>query len=85
MSGERFGGLLDLVLGTTLGELRPMMQTEISAEDKERFEAAVNEMREGLRAGTVPVARVQPFLRRMQTAIGDSKVSKQELEGASRR
>jgi hypothetical protein len=80
LSGERFGGLLDFVIGTSLGELRSMMATSITAEDKERFENEVKEMREGLRAGKVPVARAQPFLRSMQIAIADQNVTKKELE-----
>ena len=84
MSGERFGSLLDFVLGTSLGELRPMMQSEISAEDKAEFEAAVNAMRDGLRNGTIKVARVQPFLKEMQSAIGDSKVTEKELEALTK-
>lgn len=80
LSGERFGGVLEFVIGTSLGELRPMMSTDVTAEDKERFESAVKAMREGLRDGKVPVARVQPFLRSMQSAIADQKVSKKELE-----
>lgn len=80
LSGERFGGLLDFVIGASLGDLRPMMATDVTAEDKERFENEVKGMREGLRDGKVPVARVQPFLRAMQSAISDQKVSKKELE-----
>lgn len=80
LSGERFGGLLDFVIGTSLGELRPMMATDITAEEKDRFEAEVQAMREGMREGKVPVARVQTFLRSMQRAIADQKISKEELE-----
>lgn len=80
LSGERFGGLLDFVIGTSLGELRPMIATDVGAEEKAHFEAEVKAMREGMRDGKVPVARVQPFLRSMQNAIADQKVSKEEIE-----
>ncbi len=80
LSGPRFGELIDFVIGTSLGELRSMMAKDVSAETRSRFEAEVKTMREGLRNGKVPVARVQPFLKAMQSAIADQSVSKEELE-----
>ena len=80
LSGPKFAELLDFVLGTSLGELRPLMANDISAEEKERFESEVKVLREGLRKGEVPIARVQPFLKAMSKAISDQVVEREELE-----
>lgn len=80
VSGEGFASLLDLVLGTTMGELRAMMAKDIPEDQKARFEDEVKAMREKLRNREVPVARVQPFLKEMQRAVGDKTVTKEELE-----
>ena len=80
LSGPALNQVLDFVMGATLGELRPMIAGDVPAAEKEEFEAEVNRMREGMRAGTVPVPRVQPFLKEMQKAVSDEKVTLQELE-----
>ena len=80
LSGPRLGQLLDFVIGTTLGELRPMIASDVPASEKEEFEAEVKRMRDGLRAGKVPVQNVQPFLQAMQKIVSDDKVTLQELD-----
>jgi len=80
VSGEGFASLLDLMLGTTMGELRGMTAKDIPEDRKARFEDEVKAMREKLRNGEVPVARVQPFLKEMQRAVRDETVTSEELE-----
>jgi hypothetical protein len=80
LSGPMFGEALDFVIGMSLGEFRGMYGADVSAEAKQKFDTEVKSMREGLRAGKVAPANVQPFLRSMQDAIEDRKVTSEELE-----
>lgn len=83
-SGAGFGRVFDLVIGATLGELRPMMAADVQKSSRDHFESEVSRMREGLREGRVPITRVQPFLKSMQTAITDKTVTEQELDQLTR-
>ena len=78
-SGERFGRIMDLVVGTSVGEVRSMYAADVTPAEKQQFDAEVNRMRDGLRAGKVQVKNLQPFIKEMQTAIEDKKVNAQEL------
>ena len=80
ISGPAIGQFLDFIMGVTLGELRPMIASDVPASEKEEFEAEVSRMREGMRTGKVPVQQVQPFLNAMQKVVSDEKVTLQELE-----
>jgi hypothetical protein len=80
LTGPRLARLMDFVLGTSLGELRGMYAANITAAQKQHFEAEVKRMREGLRSDKLSAQNIQPFLRAMQTAIADKKVTADELE-----
>ena len=79
LSGERVRGLFDLMIGMTLGQMKPMYQPDVTDAQKAAFETEVEKMREGLRAEKVPVANVQPFFQALQKAVGDEKVTADEL------
>lgn len=79
LSGPRLGQLIDFVMGTTLGELRPMIAADVTPQQKQQFEDEVKRMREGLGNGQVAVQNVQPFLKAMQKAVSDEKVTAAEL------
>ncbi|HEY3056228.1 MAG TPA: hypothetical protein VGK31_09895 [Thermoanaerobaculia bacterium] len=80
LTGPRLARFMDFVLGTSLGELRGMYAPTITATQKQRFDAEVKRMREGLRTDKVSAQNIQPFLRAMQAAIADKKVTSDELE-----
>ena len=80
LSGERIKGLLDLVVGVTLGEMKPMYASDVTVPQTDEFEAEVKRMRDSLRAGTISVQNVQPFFQAMQKAVGDETVTADELE-----
>ncbi|HUP46769.1 MAG TPA: hypothetical protein VM779_14785 [Thermoanaerobaculia bacterium] len=80
LTGPRLAALFDLVVGMSLGEMKGMYADDITAEQQESFEAAVNEMRAGLRESRIPIEEAQPFLQSMQKAVGDEKVTAEELE-----
>lgn len=87
LSGPRLATLIDLTLSMTIAEMKAMYQPDVTAAQKESFDAEVKSMREGLRSGKVSVQKAQPFLQTMQKAIGDEKVTGAELEqltGAAR-
>ena len=87
LSGPRLATLIDLMLSMTIGEIKAMYQSDVTAAQKNAFDAEVKRMREGLRDGKVSVQKVQPFLQTMQKVIGDEKVTGAELErltGAAR-
>ena len=79
-SGPRFGELLDLFVGTSVGELHGMYAPDVSPAEKQRFDAEIQRVREGLRSGKIPAKNLQPFIKEMQTAIGDKHVTAEELE-----
>ena len=79
-SGPRFGEVMDVVVGTSLGELRGMYAPDISPAEKQRFETEVEHMRQRLRAGTLPVKNLQPFIKEMQHVIADKRVTAEELD-----
>ena len=79
VSGPRLAQLMDYVVGTSLGELRGMYATDITPQQKTQFDAEVNRMRDGLRTDKVSVQNLQPFLKSMQSAISDKKVTPDEL------
>ncbi|HEY3053452.1 MAG TPA: hypothetical protein VGK04_08705 [Thermoanaerobaculia bacterium] len=80
LTGARLARFMDFVLGTSLGELRGMYAREITPSQKQQFDAQVKQMREGLRSDTISAQNIQPFLRAMQSAIADKKVTPEELE-----
>ena len=80
VSGPRLAALFDLTIGMTIGEVKNMYTPEVSGEQRETFDDAVSAMREGLREGSVKMEKVQPFLQALQKAMGDDKVTPEELE-----
>ena len=79
LSGERIKGLLDFVIGTTLGEMKSMYAADIPPAQKAEFDTEVKRMRESLREGKIGVQKVQPFFQAMQKVIADDKVDAGEL------
>jgi hypothetical protein len=80
LSGERLKGFLDLMIGMTLGQMKPMYQPDITEMQKAAFDREVEAMREKLRTSKISVQHVQPFFQQMQKAVGDEKVTADELE-----
>lgn len=80
LTGSRLASLMDFVLGTSLGEVRGMYTPDVTAAQKERFDAEVNRLREALRADKVSLQNLQPFLKTMQAAIADKKVTSEEVD-----
>ena len=79
-SGPRFGDLLDLFVGTSVGELRGMYTKDVTPPEKQQFDAEIERMRAGLRTGKIPVKNLQPFIKEMQNAIADKHVDGGELQ-----
>ncbi len=71
---------MDFVIGTSLGELRSMETRDITPAQKQQFEAEVARLREGIRGGKVPVKNLQLFIKEMQTAVADKRVTPDELQ-----
>jgi hypothetical protein len=80
VNGPRLAQMMDYILGTSLGELKGMYAKEITEQQKSQFDAEVNRLRDGLRNDKVSVQNLQPFLKAMQTAISDKKVTPDELD-----
>jgi hypothetical protein len=79
-TGSYFGEFMDFIIGTSLGEVRSMYGPDVTMEQKERFETELETMRTALRGGNVPVQKLQPFMKSMQAAISDKRVTGQELD-----
>ncbi len=80
INGPRLAQFMDYVLGTSLGELKGMYAADINATQKAQFDTEVNRLREGLRKDKVSIKNLQPFLKAMESAISDKKVTAGELE-----
>jgi hypothetical protein len=73
------GGLvdfMDFVLGMSFGELK--YEASVTPQQKKELTAEVDALRENLRTKKVPVAKLQPFLQKLQSASADGTVSAAE-------
>ena len=84
VSGPGATNFMDFVLGLSLGEMRGMYAPEVTAQQKQRFDDEVKQLREGLRNNKVSVPNLQPFMKTMQTAIADGKVTPEEVDRLAR-
>jgi hypothetical protein len=81
------GGLtdfMDFVLGMSFGELK--YASAVTPAQKKALTTEVDALRENVRAKKVPVAKLQPFLQKLQNASTDGTVSSaeaKELESAA--
>jgi outer membrane murein-binding lipoprotein Lpp len=81
------GGLtdfMDFVLGMSFGELK--YDPAVTAAQKKVLTSEVDALRENVRAKRVPVAKLQPFLQKLQDASSDGTVNAAEasqLAGAA--
>jgi len=84
LTGPRLVRLMDFVLGMSLGETRGMFAPNVTPAQKMNFETEVKRMREALRRDQISTKTIQPFLKAMQSAIADKKVTPEELERLTR-
>ncbi|HEX9163109.1 MAG TPA: hypothetical protein VF980_15495 [Thermoanaerobaculia bacterium] len=84
MTGSRLAQLMDFVLGSSLGDVRSMYAPDVSPAQKQRFDAEVKHLRDELRKNNVSVQNLQPFLKAMQSAISDKRVTSEEVEKMTR-
>jgi hypothetical protein len=80
ITGPRLAQFMDYVVGSSLGELKGMYAKDVTVDEKTRFDVEVKQLRENLRSGKVSMQNFQPFLKSMQTAISDKKVTADEVE-----
>lgn len=75
-----FTEVLDLMFGMTMGEMRGMYQKDVVDAQKKTLEAEMKTMRGHLRAERVNVRTLQPMLKAMEKATGDSKLTAKEVD-----
>lgn len=80
LTGSRLNALVDLTLGMSIGEVKGIYGGDVTAAQKTAFDAEVTAMRRNLRESKISVQNVQPFLKAMQKAVADEKVSGPEVE-----
>ena len=71
---------MDLVFGMSMGEVRGMYASTVTAQQKKELEEAVEVLRGSLRDGKVPVAALDPVLQTMRKGIADKKMDPAEVE-----
>ncbi|HEX9983856.1 MAG TPA: hypothetical protein VGF69_11370 [Thermoanaerobaculia bacterium] len=76
--------LLDMVVGMSLGEMRGMYTAEVTPPQKSALETEIEKLRTGVREEKINVARLQPLLKGLGDAIGDKKVSPEEVDTLTR-
>ena len=72
--------LMDLALGMSMGDLRGMYASNVTAAQKKELDAAIEQLRGGLRNGKVSVAQLQPVLETMRKGIADQKMTSAEVQ-----
>ena len=80
LTGPRLAQFMDYVVGSSLGEVKGMYAKDVTADQKARFDTEVKQLRENLRSGKVSMQNFQPFLKLMQTVMGDKKVTHEEVD-----
>jgi hypothetical protein len=72
--------LMDFVFGTTLGEMRPMYQKDVTEPQKRAFESEIETLRKNMREGKVAIPSLDPIMQAMRRAASDSKVTAAEVD-----
>ncbi len=75
--------LMDLTLGMSMGDLRGMYASDVTAAQKKELEDSIEQLRGGLRDGKVSVAQLQPVLETMRNGIIDRKLTPAEVQTLS--
>lgn len=75
--------LMDMVFGMSMGDIRGMYAKDVTPAEKAELEASIEELRKGVRAQKVPVARLDPVLQTMRKAIADRKLDPPEVRELS--
>jgi hypothetical protein len=71
---------MDFALGMSMGDVRGMFAADVTAAQKADLEAAIEQMRAGLRSGKVSVAQLQPVMETMRKGISDKKLTPAEVQ-----
>ena len=80
--------VMDMAFGMSMGEVRGMIQSDVSAADKKALEDEVETMRGKLRNGQMPISALNPVMENMRKGISDKKMTAAEvraLTAAARR
>jgi methenyltetrahydromethanopterin cyclohydrolase len=80
MASGGLAQLIDFGLGISMGDVRGMYTADVTVAQKAELDAAIEEMRAGLRDGKVSVAQIQPVLETMRKQIADRKLNPSEVE-----
>ena len=80
LGGGGLSQFMDFALGMSLGEMRGMYATDVTAPQKQTLDRELEAMRAGVRDKTIPVKDIQPVLQTLQKAIKDRKVTAAEVE-----
>ncbi|HVG24485.1 MAG TPA: hypothetical protein VND45_10050, partial [Thermoanaerobaculia bacterium] len=72
--------LLDLTLGQTVGEVRGLYASDVSAAQKQTLEAELEKLRKGIRDEKVPVTRLAPLLTELRDVTTDRSVRSEEID-----
>jgi len=80
LSHGGFVQLMDMVFGMTMGEIRGMYATDVTAAQKQSLENEIETLRRNLRAEKIPVQRLNPLLQTMRRTMSDEKLHGPEVE-----
>lgn len=72
--------LMDFTFGMSMADVRGMYAADVTSAQKKELEAAIEQLREGLRNGKVAVAQLQPVLETMRQGIKDKKLTPSEVQ-----
>jgi hypothetical protein len=69
---------IDLTLGLTASEISGMYGSEVTPSARAGLDAELDSLREGLRAGRISVASIQPLLEEMRSSMADEHIDAKE-------
>ena len=70
--------VMDLSFGMTMGQVRGMYKSDVTAAQKKEVETAIEAMRGNLRNGTMPVSALNPVLETMRWIMDDKLITAEE-------
>jgi hypothetical protein len=73
-----------MALASMEGEIDKMMAPDVRPPQKAAFDAEMKGIRESVRAGRLPIDRLQPLMRTMRETVVDERVTPAEVDELTR-
>ncbi len=75
---QGIGKLMDPLLGMMSDEIGTMYTKDVTPEQRTQLAGEITRLREGIRSGRVPVAKLDPVMASLREAVRDQKITPEE-------